>query len=153
MRVHPEWLDRQKLPPGPRGNKFWQQRYDAINAFEQHLVRSGTVVLKFYLNLSKDEQRKRLLARIDDPEKNWKFSDSDLAERAHWDEYMDAYQDAIAATSTNEAPWYVIPADHKWVTRWLVSEVLAKAIESLNLKYPKVSKEKLAALQKSRASL
>jgi len=153
VRVHPEWLDRQKLPQGSRGDKFWQRRYDDINAFERHLVRSGTVILKFYLNLSKDEQRRRLLARLDDPKKIWKFSEADLAERAHWDEYMEAYEDAIRATSTEEAPWYVIPADHKWVSRWLVSDVLADTIESFDLKLPTLSKEKLAALAKSRASL
>ncbi len=153
VRVHPEWIEKQKLPPGPRGGKFWAQRYEAINSFEQHLVRSGTTVLKFYLNLSKDEQRRRLLARLDDPKKLWKFSPYDLAERAHWDEYMTAYEDALGATSTDEAPWYVIPADHKWVSRWLVSEVLAQTMESFGLKYPKPTKEQVAAVEESRKSL
>ena len=153
VRVHPEWLDRQKLPPGPRGRKLWKQRYEDINAFEKHLVRSGTVILKLYLNLSKEEQRARLLARLDDPKKHWKFSESDLAERGHWDEYMEAYEDAINATSTDEAPWHVIPADHKWVTRWLVSEALAKTIESLDLKFPKPAKEQLAAIAKAKRVL
>ena len=153
VRVHPEWLDRQKLPPKPRGEKLWKQRYEDINAFESHLARNGTIILKFFLNLSKSEQRTRLLARLDTPEKIWKFSESDLAERAFWDDYMDAYQDAIRATTTKEAPWYVIPADHKWVARWLVSEVLARTIESLDLELPKPTKAKLAAVAKSKAEL
>jgi PPK2 family polyphosphate:nucleotide phosphotransferase len=149
VRVHPEWLDRQNLPPHGDGKKLWQQRYQDINAFEKHLVRNGTVILKFFLNISEREQRKRLLERLEDPTKHWKFSEADLAERAYWDKYMDAYQDAIAATSTEEAPWHIIPANHKWVSRWLVSEVLAKTIESLDLKFPRPTKEKLAALNKA----
>jgi PPK2 family polyphosphate:nucleotide phosphotransferase len=153
VRVHPEWLDRQKIPPKPRGPRLWKQRYQDISAFERHLHRNGTHILKFFLNISKEEQRKRLLARLDDPDKHWKFSEADLAERAHWNEYMQAYQDAITATSTDEAPWYAIPSDHKWVSRWLVSEVLAHTIESLNLKLPRPTKAKEEALKRSRASL
>jgi len=153
VRVHQEWLERQKLPPGPRGKKFWAQRYGDINAFERHLVHNGTVILKFFLNLSKNEQRNRLLARLEDPQKLWKFSESDLAERAHWDEYMDAYEAMLNATTTDEAPWYVIPADHKWVARWLVSEILANTIDSLDLKLPKPPKEKLAAVEEAKKVL
>ncbi|HWZ31206.1 MAG TPA: polyphosphate kinase 2 family protein [Bryobacteraceae bacterium] len=149
VRVHPEWLDRQNLPPRGHGKKLWRQRYQDINAFEKHLVSNGTVILKFFLNISEREQRKRLLERLEDPTKHWKFSEADLAERAYWDKYMEAYQDAIGATSTEEAPWHIIPADHKWVSRWLVSEVLAKTIESLDLKFPRATKEKLAALNKA----
>jgi len=153
VRVHPEWLERQHLPPNHRGMKLWKQRYAEINAFENHLVRNGTVILKFYLNLSQEEQRRRLLARLEDPNKHWKFSEADLAERKHWDEYMEAYQDAIEATSTEDAPWHIIPADHKWVSRWMVSEILAKTMESLHPKPPKPPKSKLEALEEARKEL
>ncbi len=153
VRVHPEWLDKQNLPPGPRGRKFWNQRFETINNMERHLVRNGTLILKFFLNLSKDEQRTRLLARLDDPNKLWKFSESDLSERARWDDYMQAYQDAITSTNTEEAPWHIIPANHKWVARWLVSEIMSKSIESLDLKMPKPSKEKLAAATEAKKLL
>jgi PPK2 family polyphosphate:nucleotide phosphotransferase len=114
LRVHPEWLDKQKLPPGPRDERFWQERHEDINAFERHLDRSGTKIVKFFLHVSKDEQKRRFLARLDNPDKQWKFSAADVAERAHWDRYMAAYDDALTATSTPWAPWHVIPADHKW---------------------------------------
>ena len=153
VRVHPEWLERQKLPPDGHGQKFWNERFEDINDLERHLVRNGTLILKFFLNLSKGEQRTRLLARLDDPAKLWKFSEADLAERGFWDDYMHAYQDAISATSTEEAPWYIVPADHKWVARWLVSEILARKIESLDLKVPKASKEKLAAATEAKKLL
>jgi PPK2 family polyphosphate:nucleotide phosphotransferase len=153
VRVHPEWLAKQKLPDDGDGMKLWKQRYEDINAFEQHLVRNGTVILKFFLNLSKDEQKRRLLARLDNPDKLWKFSSSDLSERAHWDEYMEAYKDAIQATNTEEAPWHIIPADHKWVARWMVSEVLADAIEKLDLKIPRPSKETLAGVADAKKAL
>jgi len=153
VRVHPEWLDRQKLPPGPRGKKLWERRYEDINAIERHLAGHGTIILKFYLNISKEEQRKRLLARLDTPDKLWKFSESDLAEREFWDDYMEAYQDAIQATTTDEAPWYIIPADHKWVARWLVSQIFADTIESLKLKHPAPTTDKSKAVVKARKLL
>lgn len=115
-RVHPEILESQKLPPRKRGKSFWQARYEDINAFEQHLVRNGTVILKFFLNVSKREQKRRFIERLERTEKNWKFSTADLAEREFWDDYQEAYEAAITATSTEGAPWYVVPADHKWVT-------------------------------------
>jgi PPK2 family polyphosphate:nucleotide phosphotransferase len=153
VRVHPEFLDRQKLPPGKRGKGFWQKRYDDINRFERHLVRNGTVVLKFFLNVSKDEQKKRFLERLDNPEKHWKFSAADLAERAHWDRYMEAFEDAIRATSTKWAPWYVVPADHKWAARAIVADVLTTTINSLGLEYPKLDAQQRQALAAARAKL
>ena len=151
VKVHPEVLDQEKLPPGKRGKSFWEGRYEDINALEQHLVRNGIVVLKFFLNVSKDEQKRRFLERLERPEKNWKFSTSDLPERAFWADYMDAYEEALAATTTDEAPWYVIPADNKWVTRAAVADVVTTAIRSLDLKFPEVTDEqrkKLAEAQR-----
>jgi PPK2 family polyphosphate:nucleotide phosphotransferase len=153
VKVHPEILEAGRLPPGDRDKAFWQARYDDINALERHLVRNGTRVLKFFLHVSKREQKKRLLKRLDDPEKNWKFSAADLAERQLWDEYMDAYEDALAATSTDEAPWYVIPADHKWVTRTVVADILVTAICALDLRYPAVPAGAKAELDAARAQL
>ena len=153
VKVHPEMIDAQKLPPGKRGDSFWQKRYDDINAFEHHLVRNGTLVLKFFLHISKDEQKKRFLERLDNPNKHWKFSEGDLAERAHWDDYNKAFEEAISATSTKWAPWYIIPADHKWVSRTLISDVLVTAIKSLKLEFPSVSEEKKAALVEARRQL
>ncbi len=121
VRVHDRLLRAQQIPGIEPRKKTWEDRYDDINAFERHLVRNGTVVLKFFLNVSRDEQRRRFLARIDEPEKHWKFSASDVAERGHWDAYMEAYEAALAATSTDHAPWYVVPADRKWVSRCLHS--------------------------------
>ena len=139
VKVHPEILQAQGLPEPRVDKSFWEDRYDSINGFERHLSRSGTVVLKFFLNVSKAEQRKRFLDRLKDPKKHWKFSSADLAERSRWDDYQKAYEDALSATSTKWAPWYVIPADHKWVTRALVAAAIVKAIEGLNLKYPEVT--------------
>jgi PPK2 family polyphosphate:nucleotide phosphotransferase len=153
VRVHPELLERQKLPSGKRGQRFWKDRYEDINAFEQHLVRNGTLILKFFLNVSKDEQKKRFLDRLDNAEKHWKFSTADLAERAHWDAYTEAFQEALSATSTEWAPWYVIPADNKWVTRAVVADILTSAIRDLGLEAPKVSKEKKRELAAARAKL
>ena len=149
VRVHPEWLDKQKLP-AKRGRSLWQHRYDDINQFEKHLARNGTVILKFFLHLSKKEQRRRLLERLDDPAKHWKFSAADLAERACWPAYVEAYEDALSATSTKHAPWFIIPADHKWVARSLVSEILTQAIERLDLKFPELTKEQRIALAKAK---
>ena len=139
LRVHPDWLEQQHLPPGDRGRAFWAGRYDDINAFERHLDRNGTRVLKFFLHVSKEEQKRRFIARLDQPEKNWKFSAADVAERAHWDDYMKAYEDAITATSTEWAPWYVIPADNKHVMQALVVSLIVEGIRSLDLEWPIVS--------------
>jgi PPK2 family polyphosphate:nucleotide phosphotransferase len=127
-KVHPAIIDHQKLPDDRRGKGFWKDRYEDINSFEQHLVRNGTAIVKFFLHVSKKKQKERFLERLDRPEKNWKFSASDLAERKFWDDYMKAYEDALGATSTDCAPWYVIPADHKWITRTLVADILVQAL-------------------------
>jgi polyphosphate kinase 2 (PPK2 family) len=153
VRVHPELLERQKLPPGKRGKSFWRDRYEDINAFEQHLVRNGTVILKFFLNVSKDEQKRRFLERLDNAEKHWKFSTADLAERGHWDEYVEAFEEAISATSTEWAPWYVVPADHKWITRAVIADILTTTIRDLGLEAPKVSAEKKRDLAAARRKL
>ncbi len=153
VRVHPEWIERQKLATSKRGTALWKDRYEDINQFEQHLTRNGTAILKFFLHVSKKEQKRRLLARLDDRDKQWKFSSADLAERAYWHEYVEAYEDALSATSTGHAPWYILPADHKWVTRWLVSEILTKTIKGLGLKIPQPTKEQQAALAKARRLL
>jgi PPK2 family polyphosphate:nucleotide phosphotransferase len=153
VKVHPEILDQQRLPPGKRGKKFWNGRYKDINAFERHLVRSGTVVLKFFLNVSKGEQKRRFLERLDRPEKNWKFSPSDLAERDYWDDYQKAYEDALSATSTEWAPWHVVPADNKWVSRAVVADVITAAVRDLGLSYPEVTDEQRKLLDVARQKL
>jgi len=153
LRVHPEWLDAQRLPSTDRGPAFWQERYEDINAFERHLDRNGTKIVKFFLHVSKDEQRRRFLERIERPEKNWKFSGSDMAERARWDDYTKAYEAMLTATSTKHAPWYVIPADHKYVMRTLVAGVLTRVIRGLDLSYPEVTAEQLAAIETAREQL
>ncbi len=151
VRVHPEFLDRQRLPgfTGP-DRKFWKQRFESINNMEHHLVRNGILVLKFFLYLSKDEQRRRFLERIEDSRKNWKFSEADLHERLRWDDYMDAYEDAIQHTSTKHAPWYVIPADHKWFTHLTVSDIIVETLKDLKLTYPKVDDEQRKRLRQRR---
>jgi PPK2 family polyphosphate:nucleotide phosphotransferase len=153
VKVHRELLDGQKLPPGKRGKSFWEARYEDITAFERHLARNGIVVLKFFLNVSKEEQKRRFLERLERPEKHWKFSTSDLPERAFWADYMDAYEDALAATTTDEAPWYVVPADHKWVTRAVVADVITTAIRALDLKYPEVTEEKRKLIVEAKSQL
>ena len=153
VRVHPEYLDRQRLPEAVTGKDLWQKRFDDIRNFESHLARNGTLVLKFFLNVSKDEQRKRFLDRIDEPGKRWKFSMGDVAERQLWPQYMAAYEDLIRETSTPEAPWYVIPADHKWFTRVAVAAALVRALEDLNLDYPKVEGKALEELEQARKAL
>jgi PPK2 family polyphosphate:nucleotide phosphotransferase len=161
VKVHPELLEHAQLPdgikpglgPGKRHRKFWNARYDDINTMEHHLVRNGTVVLKFFLHVSKKEQKRRFMERLDNPDKHWKFSLADLAERGHWSRYMEAYEEMLSATSTKWAPWHVIPADHKWVTRALVSAILAEAINRLDLRYPQVNAEQHAALEKARRAL
>jgi PPK2 family polyphosphate:nucleotide phosphotransferase len=158
VRVNPHWLERASLPPSvldrmPPKPRFWRRRFEEIVAFEEHLVRNGTLVLKFFLHLSREEQRRRFLERIDDPAKNWKFSPSDLTERAHWDTYQEIYEETIAATSTPSAPWHVLPADHKWVARSLASAIVTRSIESLGLEAPRVGEAERAQLEHARAAL
>jgi PPK2 family polyphosphate:nucleotide phosphotransferase len=153
VRVHPEMLKRQNLPPSATGKDIWKHRFAEIRGFEQHLARNGTLVLKFHLRLSKEEQRKRFLARLDEPFKRWKFSANDIAERGRWDEYMAAYQDMIRETSTDYAPWYVVPADHKHVTWLVVSAAIIEALEKLKLEYPKVTGNALKDLKKAERAL
>ena len=151
VKVHPEWINTAQL--GTPDKKFWEKRYEDINNFEKHLVRNGTVILKFFLHLSKGEQKKRFLDRLDDPKKHWKFSTADLAERERWKDYQKAYEDALSATSTKKAPWYVVPADRKYVARAMVADIIVSAIRGLNLEYPKVSDEQVAELAKAREIL
>jgi PPK2 family polyphosphate:nucleotide phosphotransferase len=153
VRVHPDILNRQKLPPGPRGKRFWKDRYDDINAFERHLVRNGTVVLKFYLHISRSEQRRRFLARLSDPAKHWKFSEADIDEREHWDAYQSAFENALSHTSTKWAPWWVIPADHKWVARVLVAAIMTRSIQDLGLRMPVVPPEREQQLAEAQRRL
>ena len=153
VRVHPEILSREHLPAELVSGKIWQERYEDINAFERYLSRNGIVLLKFFLNISKKEQKRRFLERLDEPEKNWKFSASDVLEREHWDEYLRAYEEMIRNTSTKRAPWYVVPADHKWFTRVVVSEALVHALDKLDLSFPQVDAEKRKDLKKARAIL
>jgi PPK2 family polyphosphate:nucleotide phosphotransferase len=153
VKVHPEMLAAQRLPSGEPDKKFWRQRYQDINAFERHLARNGTVILKFFLNVSKDEQKRRFLERLDRPEKNWKFSTADLAERAHWGDYMRVYSDCLSATSTKRAPWYVVPADRKWIARAVVADVITTTIRSLDLKYPEVTDEQREGLAEAKRQL
>jgi PPK2 family polyphosphate:nucleotide phosphotransferase len=142
VRVHPEILQFQQLPDATRNDKnIWKKRFEQIRNFEQYLTENGIHVLKFFLNVSKEEQKKRFLKRINTPEKNWKFSATDAKERAFWDDYMQAYQEAIEATSTKNAPWYIVPADSKWFTRVAVSEIIAQKLESLDMKYPVLNEE------------
>ena len=149
-RVHPQILASQQLPEAVKSDGIWRQRFDQINCMERYLVDNGIVVLKFYLHVSKKEQKKRFLERIDEPEKNWKFSVGDVKERSFWKDYMRAYEDVFTHTSTKAAPWYIIPANNKWFTRLAVAAVIHQTLEDLNLQYPKVSKEKHAELQKTR---
>ncbi len=153
VRVHPEILAAQKLPPELVTKRIWTQRYEDINAFEHHLARNGYLVLKFFLNVSKKEQKRRFLARLDEPEKNWKFSLADVKERKYWDDYMQAYEDMIAATSTRSAPWHVVPADNKWFTRLTVAATIVTALGGLGLHYPKVDKVKRKELEAARKAL
>ena len=153
VKVHPDWLDQQHLPRSERGEALWLDRYDDINAFEQHLDRNGTKVVKFFLNVSRAEQKRRFLARLDNPGKQWKFNAADVAERARWDEYMAAYDDALTATSTPWAPWHVIPADHKHVMQALVAAVVAETIEGLDLHRPTVTDATRAANDRAREAL
>lgn len=153
VRVHPELLDKQKLPPIAREGDIWQRRFKEINDFEKYLRQNGTIVLKFFLNISKKEQKRRFLSRIDEPDKNWKFSTADYAERAFWDDYQKAFEDMLENTSTDWAPWFVIPADNKWFARLAISEVVSAALERLDLKIPTVSDERKKELMKIRRQL
>ena len=154
VRVHPELLVKQRLPDQPAANRtFWKHRYQGIVDLERHLHRNGTRIVKFFLHLSKDEQRQRLLARIDNPQKNWKFNDGDLAERDRWKDYMRAYQDCFDATSTDEAPWYVVPADDKENARLIVAEVLVKTMARLKMRYPTPDRKRLEELRALRSKL
>ncbi len=153
VRVHPQLLAGQPLPDELRHKDIWDERFRDIRNFEQHLHDNGTIVRKIFLHVSRDEQRRRFLERIDEPEKHWKFSERDVAERAHWDRYMECYEDAIKNTASKECPWYVIPADRKWYTRLAVSAVVTEVLASIDVHYPKPTKERAAALAKARASL
>ncbi len=153
VRVHPEVLEAERLPAPLASEEIWKHRYEDINAMERHLVRNGFVVLKFFLNLSKQEQKRRLLDRIDRPEKNWKYSAADLQERGFWDQYRTAYEEMLNHTSTEWAPWYVIPADHKWFTHGAVAHFIISTLESLKLSYPKLSKEQTAMLRQAKKIL
>ncbi len=154
VRVHPEILRFQQLPDRMRDDKnIWKKRYEQIRNFEEYLAENGVHVLKFFLNVSKEEQKKRFLKRINTPEKNWKFSATDAKERAFWDDYMQAYEDAIEATSTKNAPWHIVPADNKWFTRVVVSEIIAQKLESLDMQYPVLNEEHLKQLAEAKKIL
>ncbi|MEP7015111.1 MAG: polyphosphate kinase 2 family protein [Verrucomicrobiota bacterium] len=153
VRVHPEFLAAQRLPENLIMRNIWKERYEDIRAFERHLSRNGTVIRKFFLNVSKEEQRKRFLARLNEPKKNWKFGPTDVAERHHWDEYMEAYEDMIRQTATKHAPWYVVPADNKWFMRLVVASAIIETLESLDLSFPEVSKAKLKELAAAKRAL
>jgi PPK2 family polyphosphate:nucleotide phosphotransferase len=153
VRVHREFLERQTLPPELVTKNIWTERFQDIRSYERYLARNGTVILKFFLHVSKREQKKRFLERLDNPEKNWKFSANDIKERAFWNDYMDAYEDTIRNTAAPEAPWYVVPADNKWFTRVVVAAAVIEALDSLGLHYPKVSKEKLKELREAKRVL
>jgi PPK2 family polyphosphate:nucleotide phosphotransferase len=153
VRVHPELLQKQRIPPELLGKDVWKERFKSIRGFERHLARSGTVVLKFFLHVSREEQRRRFLDRLEQPSKRWKFSMGDIAERKLWDKYMAAYEDAIRSTSRAEAPWYVVPADHKPFARLVVAKAMVAALEALDLKFPKVDGDALKEMEKVRKAL
>jgi PPK2 family polyphosphate:nucleotide phosphotransferase len=153
VRVHPEFLTKQKLPPRLVGKKIWEERFEDIRNFEQYLARNGVVVRKFFLHVSKKEQKRRFLERIDDPQKNWKFSSNDANERDYWDLYMEAYEEMIQETATKSAPWYVVPADNKWFTRVVVAGAVIETLDSLDLAYPKVDEAKLKELAAAKKKL
>jgi len=153
VRVHPEWLERQKLPAPLVTERIWPERYEDIRNFERYLARNGVLIRKFFLNVSREEQKRRFLDRLAEPEKYWKFQAVDVAERSHWDAYMGAYEDAIRHTSAPWAPWIVVPADRKWFTRLVVAATIVEALESLNLTYPTPGPVALAALEVARAQL
>ncbi len=153
VRVHQNFLEGQKLPPHVKTKDLWKRRYQDITSFERYLSHNGIIVLKFFLHISKEEQKQRFLARIDDPGKNWKFSLNDVRERGHWDEYMDAYEDTIRHTASKHAPWYVVPADNKWFTRLVVASAIVTNLNALDLDYPTLNQEELQALQEAKKIL
>jgi PPK2 family polyphosphate:nucleotide phosphotransferase len=153
VRVHHDLLSAQKMPPSLVTKHIWRERFEDINAFERYLARNGTVVRKFFLHISKPEQKKRFLLRLDEPEKNWKFSSADVAERRYWGDYMQAYEDAIRHTASSDAPWYVVPADHKWFTRVVVASAIVDALEGLDLAYPKFDAQRRREVKRARAAL
>jgi len=155
VRVHPEYLQAQRLPQTRKAKEkdFWKQRFDDINNFERYLTNNGIVILKFFLHVSKEEQKKRFLSRIDDAGKNWKFSMKDVKEREHWDEYMRAYEQTVRHTATSHAPWYVVPADREWFTRLVVAAAIIDRLSSLDLSYPKLTKDELDQLQAAKQAL
>ena len=153
VRVHPEILGKQRLPPKLIGKDIWQERFDGIRGFEKHMARNGTVVLKFFLHVSKEEQKKRFLDRIDEPEKQWKFNAGDIEERKLWEKYMHAFEDMIRNTSADHAPWFVVPADHKWFTRLVVASAIKEAMEGLGLEFPKLDPAAREAMKKAREAL
>ncbi|HEY7513525.1 MAG TPA: polyphosphate kinase 2 family protein [Vicinamibacteria bacterium] len=153
VRVHPEYLAGQKVPPSLLGKDVWEERFEDINSFERYATRNGIAILKFFLHVSRKEQKKRFMERLDRSEKNWKFSSADAREREHWDEYMDAYEDAIRHTASDYAPWYVVPANKKWFTRLVVAAAVIDALEDLDLHYPKVDEKQRKELEVARALL
>jgi len=154
VKVHPNLVKSQHIPRAdPDDEKFWERRYESINNFERHLARNGTAIVKFFLYVSKEKQRERFMDRINDPSKHWKFSASDMAERDHWDDYMNAYEECLTETNTKYAPWYIIPADHKWVSRALVANILVQTINSLGLSWPKVTEEQKRQIKEAKAKL
>jgi PPK2 family polyphosphate:nucleotide phosphotransferase len=153
VRVHQDFLVKQHLPPQLVTRKIWKERFEDIRNFEQYLSRNGTVIRKFFLHVSKEEQKRRFLARLNEPEKNWKFSEADVHERQHWDKYMNAYEDMIRRTATPEAPWYVVPADHKWFTHIAVSSAIIQTLKGLDLQFPKVDKERRKQLEAAQQAL
>lgn len=153
VRVHPEFLEKQHLPPELDTKKIWKSRYEDIRNLESYISRNGIVVRKFFLNVSREEQKRRFLARLEEPEKNWKFSDADVKERECWKDYMEAYEDAIRHTASEEAPWYVVPADHKWFMHLVVSSAIIETLESLDLSYPQVDGARRKALEQARRKL
>jgi polyphosphate kinase 2 (PPK2 family) len=153
VRVHPEFLKAQKLPAALVGKNIWKERFEDINAVERYLVRNGVAIRKFFLHISPEEQKKRFLERLDNPEKNWKFSMADVGERGRWNDYMAAYEDMIRNTSTEHAPWYAVPANNKWFTRLVVAGAVIDAMQDLDLAYPKLDAAKLEELQHARSAL
>lgn len=153
VRVHPEFLEKQRLPRDLATDRIWDHRFEDIRNWEKYLTRNGTVIRKFFLHVSKDEQKRRFLARLEEPEKNWKFSANDVKERALWDDYQRAYEDMLGATSTAYAPWHIIPADHKWFARLAVADIIIDTLRSMKLHYPKLSKETRAGLEAAKQSL
>jgi PPK2 family polyphosphate:nucleotide phosphotransferase len=153
VRVHPEFLEGEKLPPPLLTDRVWEERFEDINAFERYVTRQGIALVKFFLNVSAEEQHQRFLARLDEPEKNWKFSVEDVSKRGLWDKYMAAYEDMIGNTSTEHAPWHVIPADKKWFMRAMVAETIVEAMEALDLKFPSLTEKQQKKLEEARTLL